>query len=232
MKTLLVSALGLLASCAANAQGNAPAVTNVAAPFSSSSAGISLLAPVETSRSRANTAPPPDTWRASEVPAVTPAAPGLMAVSGDSYRWQLALGYEYARFRSSAFDLNLNGLHTDLAYFRNDWLGLEGSVVAAFGPSVAGGKSSKYLLFTGGPKITWRRARWEPFGHVLAGGLHVVPQTALGGRTGFALQAGGGADWHVLPLLSVRFEGDWVYSRLYSTGQNSFQAGISGVFHF
>lgn len=232
MKTLLVSALGLLASCAANAQGNALAVTNVAAPFSSSSTNVSLLAPANASHSWTDTAPLSDAGRSSEASSLVPAAPGFMAVTSESYRWQLALGYEYARFRSAAFDLNLNGLHTDVAYFRNDWLGLEGSVVAAFGPAVAGGKSSKYLLFTGGPKITWRRVRWEPFGHVLVGGLHVLPQTALGGRTGFALQTGGGADWHVLPLLSVRFEGDWVYSRLYSSGQNSFQAGIGGVIHF
>jgi hypothetical protein len=150
----------------------------------------------------------------------------------EDYRWQLGLGLEYVRFRSTPFNANLTGLHTSLTYYVNDWLGLEGNVVAAFGTKVFAQETSKYLLFTAGPRIAWRRRRWEPWMHALVGGLHMTPQTALGGKTGFALQAGGGVDLRFNSRLSFRMEGDYVRSQLYSQTQNNFQGGGGLVFHF
>ncbi|MBS1839669.1 MAG: hypothetical protein JSS69_00605 [Acidobacteria bacterium] len=154
--------------------------------------------------------------------------------NNDDYRFQLGVGYTYVRFRSTPFNANLNGLHTSLSYFLNDWFAVEGNVVAAFGTEVFAADRSKYLLYTGGGRIAWRdpKHKYEPWMHGLVGGLHMIPQTALGGKNGFALQAGGGVDVRFNSRLSFRLEGDYVRSQLYSQTQNSFQFGGGAVIHF
>lgn len=144
---------------------------------------------------------------------------------------QISVGYEYVRFRSALFNANLSGLHTSFTYFVSDWLGFEGSVVAAFGSSTLLNECSRLALYTAGPRIAWRRSGWQPWVHALAGGIHVRPQTASG-INGFALQLGGGADWRFKPLVSFRVESDYIRSQLFSSGQNSFQIGAGLVFHF
>ncbi len=154
--------------------------------------------------------------------------------NNDDYRFQLGVGYTYVRFRSTPFNANLNGLHTSLTYYLNDWFAVEGNTVAAFGTKVFGGDSSKYFLYTGGGRIAWRdpKRKYEPWMHGLVGGLHMIPQTALGGKNGFALQAGAGVDLRFNGRLSFRVEGDYVRSQLYSETQNSFQFGGGAVIHF
>ena len=144
---------------------------------------------------------------------------------------QIGVGYEYVRFRSAPFNANLNGFHTSFTYFRNDWLGFEGSFVAAFGSSTLNNQPSHLALYTVGPHFAWRQRSLQPWAHALAGGIHVFPQTASG-VNGFALQLGGGVDVPFKPLVSLRFESDYLRSQLYSSGQNSFQLGAGLVFHF
>jgi hypothetical protein len=144
---------------------------------------------------------------------------------------QIGVGYEYVRFRSAPFNANLSGLHTSFTYFRNDWLGFEGSFVAAFGSSTFNNEPSHLALYTVGPRFAWSKRTWQPWVHALAGGIHVFPQTASG-TNGFALQLGGGVDVPFKPLVSLRFESDYLRSQLYSSGQNSFQLGAGFVLHF
>ncbi len=160
-----------------------------------------------------------------------PPAPPPHEYGPESGVWQMGVGYEYFRFRSAPFNANLSGLHTSLTYFRNNWLGFEGNVVAAFGTSTLNNESSKLALYTGGPHLAWRGRTWQPWGHALVGGIHVFPQTASG-INGFAFQVGGGVDYRFKPLISLRVESDYVRSQLYSSGQNSFQIGAGLLFHF
>jgi hypothetical protein len=163
------------------------------------------------------------------------------APSGPDTRWnaetvrgpsfQLAVGGEFARFRSSVFNSNNGGLHTSLTYFPKARLGIEGSVVAALGSSSLNGEGSRYLLYTVGPRFALRDYRLQPWVHALAGGLHVMPQTALG-QNGFAAQLGGGVDLRLTPRASLRVESDYVRSQVFSTGQNNFQLGAGFVIHF
>ena len=150
------------------------------------------------------------------------------------YRWDLGIGYEFFHFKSSIFSANLSGLHTTLTYNLKDWFGLEGSLVSAFGGDVLGPYRAKSVLYTAGGRIGWgvSNRRWTPWAHALVGGIHMNPQTAAGGRNGFALQAGGGADWRWNDRLSFRAEGDYVRTQLYSSSQNNFQFGIGAVIHF
>ena len=166
-------------------------------------------------------------------PAEPQPTPRFYFGNSEDYRFQLGLGYEYVRFRSTLFNANLSGLQTSLSYFMNDWFAIEGGVVAAFGTKVIAGRS-KYLLYTAGGRIAWRgdKRRWEPWAHALVGGLHMGPQVAAGSQNGFAFQTGGGADYRLNPNVSARVGADYVRSQLYSQSQNNFQIGAGLVVHF
>jgi hypothetical protein len=199
----------------------------------------------------AETLAPPESWTndsgnfaltSSTGPANAPAASPTPADPADpkyvfwgdrdDYRWQLGVGLEYLRFQSSAFNANLVGLNTSVAYYTSDWFGLEGDLVTGFGSDVYPNSRAKVFGGLGGVRIGGRRARWEPWAHVLAGGGHLQPQTAYGSRTGLMVQAGGGVDYRIHARLSLRGEGDWVHTTFFGQGQNSLQIVGGIVLHF
>jgi hypothetical protein len=201
---------------------------DTAHPFAAANARVHLLATVNGD----TVAVPATPIDLNAQPAAPP--PPLSFGHYEGYRFQLSEGYSYFRFRSTPFDANLNGLQSSLSYFLNDWFAVEGNTVAAFGTRVFGGDRSKALLYTGGARIAWResRRRIEPWMHALVGGLHMVPQTAAGGKNGFAFQGGGGVDYRLSGRASVRVGGDYVRSQLYSESQNNFQVGGGLVINF
>jgi hypothetical protein len=67
---------------------------------------------------------------------------------------------------------------------------------------------------------------------LLLGMAHVNPQLAGVGKNGVALQLGGGADFLNRRPISLRVEGDWVRTQLYSQSQNNFQVVTGVVIHF
>ncbi|HEY1423267.1 MAG TPA: outer membrane beta-barrel protein [Candidatus Acidoferrum sp.] len=184
-------------------------------------------------------APPSDDFsspapaRASALPD-PPTPPQSSSRSEDGYRWDLALGYEYVHFHSAPFNLNLSGLHTDLTYNLNNWVGVEGSVISAFGGTLFDGERSKYVSYTGGARINGGASHrgFTPWAHALVGGVHVNPQTALGSKNSYAVQAGGGVDWIFNSRVSLRGEADYVHTALYHGSQNNFQIGLGAVIHF
>lgn len=156
-----------------------------------------------------------------------------VSTGGDKLPLQIGFGYEYVRFRSAAIDRSLNGIRTSVTWYLDDTFGIEGNVVAAFGSTIFSNEHPKYLLYTAGPKIVWTRHVWQPWGHALIGGLHMLPQIAGGfGQNSFAAQLGGGVDYRLSPGFSLRVEGDYVRSQLYSTGQNNFQVGTGFAYQF
>src|ERR1700719_128866 len=143
-------------------------------------------------------APPATPSESFAAPLPSPALPSAPAppqsgMHDDLYRWDLAAGYEYVHFSSSAFSANLSGLHTDLTYNLNAWLGLEGNVVSAWGGTI-NSERTKYVLYAAGARINFGsgRKRLTPWAHALVGGVHVNPQLARVSKNGFAVQAGGG----------------------------------------
>lgn len=171
---------------------------------------------------------------ASPVPSAALAARAPQAIyrGNENDRWQLGLGFTYVKFRSPAIHQDMFGLNTSVTYFTNDWFGVEGNITAVFGGKIFVDDRTKYGGFTGGPKIIMRRRGWEPWAHALLGMAHVNPQLAGVSKNGLAMQLGGGADYPLWEQFSVRVEGDWVLTHLYSLSQNNFQLVTGVIFHF
>jgi hypothetical protein len=164
----------------------------------------------------------------------TPAAAKPKYVFGerDDYRWQLSLGVEFLRFQSNLINASMVGLNTTATYFTNSWFGLEGNLVTGFAPTIYTQEHVKYFGGGGGVHIGTRRARFEPWGHVLVGGGHLQPQTAGNSRGAFTVQAGIGLDYRIHARLSLRAEADYMYSDFFKQTQNNFQGVAAVVFHF
>jgi hypothetical protein len=251
MKRLLIGAiLGLGSVCVLHAQDAAPSGMDVrtsAAPdFANTSAvRVSIVSPtfsstpffatdagLEASISAAS-APLPTAVAITEAdPASPEPQPKFLYGGRDDYRWQLGLGIAWERFRSSIYNASAIGVNSSVAYFTNDWFGIEGDITSTFAPTIYQNEHVKLLNFVGGPKIAWRQRRWEPWAHVLVGGTHAFPQTAGNSKTGFAVQAGGGADFRWNPRFSFRFDADYLRTMLFKSSQNNFLLGGGIVFHF
>ncbi len=238
MKKALVGVMLLLmAGCRVCAQeeATAQAPPNAGASFSGSSASQVTLFPASEAGSFA---PASAVGEASGVPTptpppATPAAKPKYVFFGDrdDYRWQLGVGVEFFRFESNVFNASLVGLNTTVTYFTNSWFAFEGDVLTGFAPEVYG-HLVKMVGGSGGIRIGGRRARWEPWGHALVGGNHLQPQTADGSRHALMAQAGGGVDYRVHSRLSLRLEGDWMYTTYFNHTQNNYQGVAGVVFHF
>ena len=150
----------------------------------------------------------------------------------DDFRWQLSIGADWIRFRSSRFNASAVGINTSVTYFTNDWFGVEGNISSDFAPQILDREHVKLLVYGVGPKIAWRERKWEPWGHVIVGGAHEQPKTADSSKNAFAVKAGGGADYRFNPRLSGRLEADWVRTSFFSESQNNFELSAGVVFHF
>jgi opacity protein-like surface antigen len=245
MKRQLIAVFLVLgAGCAARAQEAVPdtqAVNrNVAAEFSASPAAdtnsfqpaaasalspAARFAPLLASLSLpGNAAPEP-----SPLPAPDPK---FIYGGRDDFRWQLAIGADWLRFRSSIFNASAVGVNASVTYFTNEWFGIEGSASTGFAPEIFNKEHVKLLVYGAGPKIAWRERKWEPWLHLIVGGSHEQPQTAGNSKNSYAIEAGGGADYRFNPRFSGRLEGDWVRTGFFSQSQNNFQLMGGVVFHF
>lgn len=247
MKSLCVCALLLLGSAGvaqAQVESAKPVFNadNAAPDFSSTSAAKTtlpdLLAVADSfGRAGMTSAPHLTTALPAEPASADPAAPSpkprFVYGGRDDYRWQLGLSLAWVRFNSSQFNANTIGIKTSVAYFLNEWLGVEGSITGAWaGPPAGFNTDAKVLLYGGGPKVAWRQRRWEPWLHGIFGGAHLQPQTAAGSRSSYGILAGGGADYRWNPHLSFRAEGDYVRTGFFHQSQNNFELAGGAVLHF
>jgi opacity protein-like surface antigen len=249
---LFATALLLLGSVSmAQAQGTAPAekndTTNVALDFTGSAASkpssISFmtasdpffLAPAKPMN--ASEAPVVATALALPLEAADPAIPApqpkFLYSKDDIVRWELALGLDWVRFRSSIFNASAVGIRTSVVYFTTDWFGIEGDVSATFAPQIFDREHVKLLVYGAGPKIAWRQNnRWQPWVHAILGGAHEQPQTAGNSRNTYSIQLGGGADYNFNSRFSGRLQGNYVRTGFFGQSQNSFELGAGVVMHF
>jgi hypothetical protein len=162
----------------------------------------------------------------------SPAATEAMGLGDVDYRMQLSVSFALVRFRSSAYSATGVGWSTSFAYFFSQRLAVEANVIDAFAPTIFANEHVKYLGYGVGPKVVLWNARFAPWAHAIVGGVHIVPQTALGGRNGFALQLGGGVDYELIPRVAARIEADYVRTQLFGQSQNNGQATLGLVLHF
>jgi len=243
-RQLVVILLVLGAGCAASAQeavtDSQPANRNVAADFSAwSDTTTTLFQPAVSSTlfPASSLAAPPAFAASLATPAADPSpspAPDPRFIYGgrDDFRWQLAIGADWIRFRSSIFNASAVGVDSSVTYFTNEWFGIEGSVSTGFAPEIFDREHVKILVYGAGPKIAWREKKWEPWAHAIIGGSHEFPQTAGNSKNALAVKLGGGADYRFNPRLSGRLEGDWVRTSFFSQSQNNFELMGGVVFHF
>ncbi len=228
-------AISIQAQEAGLTEGPSRSETNVASPFSATSASRANLFDSSTDYSASRSfalATPENALPAEPSPAAAPAAkPRYIFGDRDDYRWQLSLGLEFFRFQSRLLNASLVGLNTTVTYFTNDWFALEGNLVTGFAPQIYDREHVKFFSGAGGIRIGSRRARFEPWGHALVGGAHLQPQTAGNSKHALAVEAGLGVDFRVNTRLSLRVEGDWVRTQFFKDSQNNFQGVAAVVFH-
>jgi len=164
----------------------------------------------------------------------SPAAQTRTRSGSDSrHRLETAVGYSFVKFRSTPITASMNGVNSSVAYYLNNHFAVEGNVTAAFGSKIFDREHTKFLTYTAGAKYSESRGAWEPWAHVLVGGVHMLPQTADGSKNGLAVRVGGGIDynWPRESGLWFRVEGDYIRTQLYSAGQNNFMISVGLVYH-
>jgi len=251
MKLFATALLVLGSVCVAQAQDTAAAEkndnANIAADFTASSAprvtplhsmsgnGVFFLPAAKPMN--AFEAPVIATALAVPLETAEPAAPApkpkFLYSRDDIVRWEIGLGVNWIRFRSSIFNASAVGLKTSVTYNTNEWFGIEGNISAGFAPQIFDREHVKLLVYGAGPKIAWHRyKRWDPWLHAILGGAHEQPQTAGHSRNAFAVQLGGGGDYNFNSRFSGRLEANYLRTSFFSQSQNNFQLGAGVVVHF
>lgn len=170
----------------------------------------------------------------SAAAAPTPAAQGPTINVFQNYNFQAYVGFAIARFYEAPRLIQTReGFDSSIVYyFRGGWIGADGELMATFGSQF--NENSRFLFAGGGPRFRWAGQRHVEFwGHALVGGSHYVPQTAFGGQSAFAYEAGLGADalaHH--QRLAYRLELDMIGTRYFSTYQYSPKASVGIVWKF
>jgi len=136
-----------------------------------------------------------------------------------NYNWQAYVGYSFFRFYAAPkVTLNMNGVNLGIVYYpRGLWIGADGEFMGEFGSY--GRYTAKFALGGGGARFRWSAPRGlEVWGHGIVGGAHFLPQTAYGGQSAFAYEAGGGVDINIHhQRWAVRAQADLVGTRFFST---------------
>jgi hypothetical protein len=70
-----------------------------------------------------------------------------------------------------------------------------------------------------------------PWGHVLVGGDHLLPQTAGNSQIAFQLTTGGGVDYRCMPYF-VAGRGGHMFTHFFEQTRNNFQGTVVIVIHF
>lgn len=156
------------------------------------------------------------------------------------------VGYSYYNTNLSLNRANLNGFEGSLEGKLIPWVGIVGDFSANYGslsfanPAatcainvVCGPVSSSVhvdnLLF--GPRVSVSVAKVRPFAEALFGFAHASTH-GFGSDTSFATALGGGLDYHLIPLVAWRFQGDYVRTYLFNASQNNARFSTGVVIHF
>jgi len=92
-------------------------------------------------------------------------------------------------------------------------------------------KEYNFLL---GPRVSVSVGKVRPFAHALfgAGHINLNGSGTSNSDTSFATAIGGGIDYHLLPLLGWRVQGDYLQTRFFSNKQDDFRFSTGLVLNF
>jgi hypothetical protein len=183
---------------------------------------LTAISPEADSSRTASTAQP------SPEPAPSP-SPKPYSYNENPNKWQLGITFALVRFRSSVYFASAPGFNTSLAYWFKDGMAIEASVTTAFAPPVFANEHFRYLSYAAGPKFAFGHGRLQPWAHALAGGVHLIPQTASGGQNGIEFLLGGGVDYPINGVISAKAGVDYLGTHMFGEWQSSVQilAGFS-----
>ncbi len=147
-------------------------------------------------------------------------------------------GYSYASADLNQNNRsNLNGWEASLEGKFLPFIGIVADFSGHYGtndfPSSSGtvfhvdGREYNFMF---GPRVSVSVAKVRPFAHALfgAGHVNVSGQGYSASDTAFSTALGGGLDFHLIPLLAWRFQGDYLQTRFFGNTQNNgrFSTGI------
>jgi len=94
--------------------------------------------------------------------------------------------------------------------------------------------SSSTHSFLFGPRLSISVGKFRPFAHALFGGSHInASATGISeSDTSFAYALGGGLDYHLVPLVSWRIQGDALETRFFGGTQSNARISTGIVIRF
>jgi outer membrane immunogenic protein len=171
----------------------------------------------------------------------------LPAVAQDDItRFEASGGYDYARFNvndringvSSTETFNGNGGGGQFEYNANSWIGTVAEL-GGFGvtSTTNGALVGGVLTYLFGPRVNFRHGKAVPFAQALFGGVRTTDGIIHSGpENHFAMTVGGGIDFKVSKLLSVRpVQAEYFMTTIpdgLDNRQNNFRLSAGVVFRF
>jgi opacity protein-like surface antigen len=146
-------------------------------------------------------------------------------------------GYSYGSADLNSHDRsNLNGWEGSLEGKVLPFVGIVADLNGLYGTNNFPSSTQTFHVnaheynFLFGPRVSVAIGRVRPFAHALFGAGHVSVSTSgySASDTSFATALGGGLDFKLVPLVSWRFQGDYLQTRFFGNTQNNgrFSTGI------
>jgi hypothetical protein len=85
--------------------------------------------------------------------------------------------------------------------------------------------------FLFGPRVSFSAGRFRPFGQFLVGVAH-ANANGIGTDNSFSTAIGGGLDYRIIRPIAWRFQGDYIHTSLFRTGQNNVRMSTGIVVRF
>lgn len=165
-------------------------------------------------------------------------AAGLAQSAGNVF-----FGYSYNRASTGVGDTeNLNGWEASFEGRVLPHVGMVADFSAQYGtasvPSPFGNFNASTWVqsYLFGPRVSASIGKFRPFAHALIGGAHLhQSQSTSGfvyGESDFADALGGGIDYHLVPMVSLRVQGDDLQTRFNGGLQNDARVSTGVVLRF
>ncbi len=155
-------------------------------------------------------------------------AVSAMAAESENYpKAEFFGGYQYSHLEGG---VNANGFDFSATGNFNNYFGITADLGSAF--TTQSGVSIHNYTYTFGPQIALRANKaYTPFVHALIGGDHASASFAgvSGTSNGFAMLAGGGADFNFNRYMAFRGAADWMLVHNNGTSSSKNMRLLMGV---